>query len=289
MDGSSRLYLSTRSEQSDRQDDTRFGSHSTGWPPHEARIGLGEAIALPLAPPTTIRRYVDKFISVVESARPKVLRPTLSESYYFIESARKAAYDCFTRIIRASADDFANLVGELSELLRIRRQAGDPPVVQILLEDDEYLPWEWLAEPVPRYRASTSTATRSELTEADTLAAAADVLGFAAIVPRMPIAPQPGTDARVMRYLTTHHNQVRIKFIRHISLGGASAQEGYFNAHRTNIELIGPLPATGHEVDILELLVNPSIGPLPLSHNGVCRDQVVHVHCHHEATRPPGC
>lgn len=225
---------------------------------------------------------------MVEPLRPAEVEPAPISSYCFVKAARQAAYDCFARVARRNADDLARLLDDITARIRSWARPDDPPLVVIEVEDSEYLPWEWLAEPVPWTSSNVDpTIFATEvLTETPYISDAAEgVLGFAAMVCRIPVHVMGEKDTQgIHRYLATYDNRVRIKYIRHLALTGSSVQEGYFNSHAVNIDMVGPLPGASSlaSFNFPQTVVNPTVGGA--SENKHYFDQIVHIHCHHDAS-----
>ncbi len=263
--------------------------------PSEARVKVGRAapIRLALASPYGIRLAVAEFIRTVESVRPIGDEPTPADFQRFVRGVRSAAYDCFCDVTLGSFDDLANVIGEVGT--HLARMGNRTPSVQIVSTGAEYLPWEWLAEPIPRSLASSPPRARRASDDVGTstqyLDEVLDILGFAAATYRI-LAGQPrlgDTEISDSQYLLPREEKLQVRFIRHEALSGSSRQEGYFNSRRRAVLLVGPIPdaACGLPVDLPTQLLDPAADSIEIGQRLAGDDQIVHIHCHHQSSAQP--
>jgi hypothetical protein len=252
------------------------------------RMGRSASIPLPLAAPQDIRRVVKQFLKKIETVRPEVVEPSITAARDFIRIARQSAYDCFTAVSTGSLDDIAEVVGEMESRKRYWTRMGDPPFIEVVVNDSEYLPWEWLAEPISRHGREIDGLDMAQ-NEGDATSKlvrdALDVLGFYAIVRRVLVKSKPlGDETRGSRgYLVSKSNTLQVRYVRHSGLSGASQQEGYFNSLGSAISLVGPLPDArrGLPIGLVSQLLDPGLDSIVRGHRLGGLDQVVHLHCHH--------
>ena len=254
------------------------------------RIGRAKSIPIPLPPSQDIRPLVKTFLRKIECARPKDVEPSVETARDFIRTARQAAYRLFAEITIGSFDDIATVVGDIRSHIRNWTRAGDPPFAEIIVNDSEYLPWEWLAEPISRQARDIDEPEQREGQQdaSKLLGDAVDVLGFAAIMRRVLLKTMAPKDEAIVshHYLISKSNTLQVRYIRHSDLGGASLQEGYFNSHADAISLVGPVPdaTQGLPISLASQLLDPTVDSLKAGRRLTGLDQVVHLHCHHEAT-----
>lgn len=253
----------------------------------ETMITIADRPAVPFRlSPSQVPRAVRTFVSKVEKIRPQYLEPPPADGAAFVAGAGRASYECFVTASALPFDDVASVVRETIEYVRRAAMRRVAPLVEIVVADSQYLPWEWLTIPAPRPRRLPGDAAAGQLYEP--VHDLAKVLGFAAIVRRrfrhdLPGGPARAVNGRLPARLVLRANaeaRLPLKFVRHIDLDGAALQEGYFNFRRASIDLIGPLPrpADVDAFDLGEHLLDPLTGLEPRTD----QDQVFHIHCHHD-------
>ncbi len=253
----------------------------------EIRIGDANPVPVPLVGARTLRAHVNRFIKTIESVRPDAPQLSAEAARDFISTARTAAYKCFARCVDDSYDKIGNLVGEIqSHMLRWRRP-GDPPFVEIVVNDAEYLPWEWLAAPTPGSISRVEGPEGYQQDGHELLDSMEDILGFGAIARRVLLKSEPIDTPVNRQYLVAVHNKLQIRYVRHLVLAGASQQQGYFNRHGAVVNLVGPVPDAelGLPVGLGTQLLNPGAGYISGEQRLGGLDQILHIHCHHGTTR----